>query len=68
MRTGAPWKDLPPRHSCRRWKVERRFARLQNNRRILTRDERHVENSLAFVQFACIVILSRRCLRWPLET
>lgn len=53
----------PLRRYCRRWKVERLFAWLQNNRRIVTRYERHVENYLAFVQLACIVILSRRFVR-----
>jgi len=48
------------RRYCRRWKIERLFAWLQNFRRLVTRYERHVENFLAFVQLACIVILSRR--------
>jgi transposase len=36
---------------------------LQNFRRLVTRYERHVENFFAFVQLACIVILSRRFVR-----
>jgi transposase len=40
----------------RRWKVERLFAWLQNYRRILVRYERFLENYLAFVHLACIVI------------
>lgn len=42
----------------RRWKVERLFAWLQNYRRILVRYDRFLENYLAFVHLACIVILS----------
>lgn len=53
----------PLRRYCRRWKVERLFAWLQNFRRLVTRYERHVENFLAFVQLACIVIFSRRFVR-----
>ena len=51
------------RRYCRRWKVERLFAWLQNFRRLVTRYERHSENFLAFVQLACIVILSRQFMR-----
>jgi len=43
----------------RRWKVERLFAWLQNYRRILVRYERFLENYLAFVHLACIVIFIR---------
>lgn len=43
----------------RRWKVERLFAWLQNYRRILVRYERFLENYLAFVHLACIVIFLR---------
>ena len=53
----------PLRRYCRRWKIERLFAWLQNYRRLVTRYERHVENFLAFVQLACIVILSRQFVR-----
>ncbi len=43
----------------RRWKVERLFAWLQNYRRILVRYERFLENYLAFIHLACIVIFVR---------
>jgi transposase len=36
---------------------------LQNFRRLVTRYERHIENFMAFVQLACIVILSRQFVR-----
>ena len=42
-----------------RWKVERLFAWLQNYRRVLVRYDRFLENYLAFVQLACIVIVIR---------
>jgi len=45
----------------RRWKVERLFAWLQNYRRILVRYERILENYLALVHLACIVIFIRTC-------
>jgi transposase len=48
------------RRYCRRRKIERLFAWLQDFRRLVTRYERHVENFLAFVQLACIIILSRQ--------
>jgi transposase len=47
------------RRYCRRWKIERLFAWLQNYRRLVTRWESHVENYLGFVQLGCIVILLR---------
>ena len=40
----------------RRWKVERLFAWLQNYRRILVRYDRFLENYLAFIHLACIII------------
>jgi transposase len=43
----------------RRWKVERLFAWLQNYRRILVRYDRFLENYLAFVHLACIIIFLR---------
>ena len=46
----------------RRWKVERLFAWLQNERRILTRHEHRPENYLGFVHLGCIKILLRRYL------
>jgi transposase len=48
------------RRYCRRWKIERLFGWLQNLRRLVSRNERHVEDFLAFVQLGCTVILSRR--------
>jgi len=50
----------PLRRDCRRGKIERLFAWLQNFRRLVSRYERHVEHFLAFVQLGCIGILSRR--------
>jgi transposase len=44
----------------RRWLVERFFAWLQWQRRILIRWEYHTQNFLGFVQLACLVILFRR--------
>jgi transposase len=43
----------------RRWKIERFNAWLQNYKRIVIRYERHLQNYLAMVQFACILILLR---------
>ena len=51
------------RRYCRRWKIERLFAWLQNFRRLVTRYERHEQNFLAFVQLGCIVILGRQFAR-----
>jgi transposase len=50
------------RRYCRRWKVERLFAWLQNFRRLITRHEREAVNFLGFVQLGCIVILMRQYL------
>jgi transposase len=50
------------RRYCRRWKIERLFAWLQNYRRIVVRYEYHLENYLAFVMIGCIQILLRRFL------
>lgn len=44
------------RRYCRRWKVERFFAWLQNYRRCLTRHEYKDENFRAIVRIACIMI------------
>lgn len=49
----------PLRRYCRRWKIERLFAWLQNFRRLVTRWERHGTNYLGFVQLGCIIILLR---------
>ena len=43
----------------RRWKVERLFAWLGNQRRLLVRWERYIENYLAFIHLACALILLR---------
>ena len=47
------------RRYCRRWKMERLFAWLQNFRRLVVRYEFHAENFLAMVQPGCIVNLFR---------
>jgi len=52
----------PLRRYKRRWKVERLIAWLQNSRRVGVRWEFSPENSLGFVQLACILILLRNCL------
>ena len=44
----------------RRWLVERFFAWIQWQRRILVRWEFHAQNFLGFVQLACLVVLFRR--------
>jgi transposase len=44
----------------RRWLIERFFAWIQWQRRILIRWEYHTQNFLGFVQLACLVILFRR--------
>jgi len=44
----------------RRWLVERFFAWIQWQRRILVRWEYHSQNFLGFVQLACLVILFKR--------
>ena len=50
------------RRCRRRWKAERLFAWLLNERRILTRHERKAENYLGFVHLGCTKILLRRYL------
>lgn len=47
------------RRYIRRWKIERFNAWLQNYKRIVIRYERHLQNYLGMVQFACILILLR---------
>jgi transposase len=49
----------PLRRFKRRWKVERLFAWLYNFRRLVVRYEYHVENYVALVQLACVMILLR---------
>jgi len=48
------------RRFCRRWKVERFFAWLQNFRRLVTRWEYKESNLLGMLQLACILLLLRR--------
>lgn len=50
------------RRYCRRWKIERLFAWLQNFRRLVTRWEYYEANFLGMVQLACILILMRNYL------
>lgn len=47
----------PARRYKHRWNVERLFAWLQNYRRLVTRWERHGENSLGFLHRGRICIL-----------
>lgn len=53
------------RRYCRRWRVERLFAWMQNFRRLVTRWEYHIENFLGFVHLACVQMLFRRF--WPID-
>jgi transposase len=48
------------RRFCRRWKVERLFAWLQNFRRLVTRWEYKESNFLGMLQLGCILILLRK--------
>ncbi len=41
----------------KRWRIERLFAWLQNYRKLVTRYEYKIENFLALVKLACIMIL-----------
>ncbi len=50
------------RRYCRRWKIERFFAWLMNNRRLVVRYEYQVQNFLGLVQLGCILILLRHLL------
>lgn len=47
------------RRYCRRWKIERLFAWIQNFRKCTIRYEYYVGNYLGFVQLACIMILTK---------
>lgn len=47
----------PLRRYRRRWKIERLHAWLQNQRRIVVRYERKVDNYIGFVHLACLRIL-----------
>jgi transposase len=51
----------PLRRYRKRWKIERLFAWLQSFRRIQVRHERILENYLAFVLLACMIIFFRSC-------
>ena len=53
-------RHTAPIAALRRWPVERFFAWIQWQRRILVRWEYHTQNFLGFVQLACLVILFRR--------
>ena len=60
-------RSKPPTQDRRRlsrymrgWLVERFFAWIQWQRRILVRWEYYAQNFLGFVQFACLVVLFRR--------
>ena len=47
------------RRYCRRWKIERFFAWLQNFRRLVVRYEGHSESFLGMLHLACCLILLR---------
>jgi transposase len=47
------------RRYCRRWKIERLFAWIQNFRRCVVRYEVKPENYLAFVQLSCFLIMTK---------
>jgi transposase len=49
----------PLRRYCRRWKIERLFAWLQNFRRITVRWEHSLENFVGMIHLACVIILMR---------
>lgn len=51
------------RRYCRRWKIERLFAWIQNFRRCVVRYDYHTINYLGFIQFACVLILLKSILR-----
>src|SRR5438552_18909577 len=70
---GSSWIAALGQHACRhtqdrrrlsrymrRWLVERFFAWIQWQRRILVRWEYYAQNFLGFVQLACLVVLFRR--------
>src|SRR6476620_5230835 len=60
-RTKPPTQDRRRlRRFLRRWLVERFFAWIQWQRRLLVRWEYHPENFLGFVQLDCLVVLFRR--------
>ena len=60
-RKKPPTQDgRPLRRYQRRWKVERLNAWLQHSRRVLVRQEYHLDNFRGFVLLACMLILLRR--------
>ena len=61
-RQPATQDGRPLRRYCRRRKMERLWAWLQNYRRIQTRHEYYPENYLGFVLLGCILILLRAYL------
>ena len=52
--------DRPKTHRPRRWVVERTLAWLSKCRGILIRWEKHAENYLGLLQFACALLWFRR--------
>jgi transposase len=59
-RKKPPTQDgRPLRRYSRRWKVERLNAWLQHSRRVLVRQEYHLDNFRGFVLLACMLILLR---------
>lgn len=47
------------RRYCRRWKIERLFAWIQNYRKCVVRNEYKAQNYLGFVQIACVLIMTK---------
>ena len=45
------------RRYCRRWKIERLFAWLQNSRRLVVRYERYADNFLGMLHLGCCLVL-----------
>jgi transposase len=62
-RVQPPRDRRPLRRYRRRWRVERLFAWLQNQRRLVTRYERRAANFLGFLHLACMRILLRAFMR-----
>jgi hypothetical protein len=62
IRNHFPEEHIPDGRPGRkpRWLVERFFAWIQWQRRILVRWEYYAQNFLGFVQLACLVVLFRR--------
>jgi transposase len=47
------------RRYCRRWKIERLFAWIQNYRKCVVRNEYKAQNYLGFIQIACALIMTK---------